>query len=136
MSGPVKSFADLWRSVCLADAALVALVSDHVYERHVSDVAGVLYPAASIHIPDEGKRNGIWFATVQMDAWATSKDIAAQIAARFMALFHPENITMPMTGQGIKLKNITFLGRFDLPKEPDTGMYHKGSRWAIAWTES
>ena len=136
MSGPVKSFADLWRALCLADAELKALVGTSVYERHVSDCAGVTYPAASIHLPDEVKRSGVWSGIAQMDAWADSKDIAAQIEARFEALFLKENLTVMPSGEGIKVKALVFLGRFDAPKEPDTGMFHKGSRWAIAWAEA
>jgi hypothetical protein len=136
VSGPVKSFADLWRAICLADTELVALIGDRAYTSHISDVTGPVYPAASIYIPEEPKRAGVWYPPiVQMDAWATSKDVAAQIEARFEALFRPENIVMPMQGQGVKVKNIRFRGRFDAPREPDTGMYHCGSRWEIAWTE-
>ena len=135
MSGPVKSFADLWKYLLLQDAEMVALVGSNIYERHVSDCSGVKYPAASIHLPEEEKQSGVWRGLAQMDAWAESKDVAAQIAARFEAVFGAEHFNFLPSGMGIKVKALVFRGRFDAPREEDTGMYHKGSRWAIAWTE-
>ena len=135
MSGPVKCFGDLWKSLCQQDAELVALVGTSIYEHHVSESSGVVHPAASLHVPEEAKDSGIWKGAAQMDAWASSKDVASRIAARFEAIFRKENLTQMPSGMGIKVKALVFLGRFDAGKEAETGQYHKGSRWAIAWTE-